>query len=169
MKFSEIAGRITGIGTPILSLQWKPPVVDIEIAREVMVFLEDRRVLYSPYEVEMPDHVVASVFQIRHFLTDCLRRGGVATELSDSLNAMRTACRKFIESVGDRRGPDLHLPTSSEIVRGGTPSWIFNQALGELRGVFGMHIAQLAVRYRLDVPDDLATILPLDPAQDADL
>jgi hypothetical protein len=29
-----------------------------EVAREAIVFLEDRRVLYSPYEVEMPHHVV---------------------------------------------------------------------------------------------------------------
>ena len=58
------------------------------------------------------------------------------------------------------------MPSPSDIRGGGTMSWMFDQSLGELRGVFGLHVAQLAVRYGIDVPDELATILPLDPAQD---
>lgn len=168
MKFSEIAGRITGFSTPLFGVQWTAPQLDREVAREVIVFLEDRRVLYSPYEVEMPDHVVSSVFEIRHFLTECLRRGGIATELSDSLRAMRTACRRFIEATGQQRGPDLYVPTTRDIIDGGSMSWIFNQAFGELRAAFGLHIAQLAVRYGIDVDEPLASILPLDPDEDSD-
>jgi hypothetical protein len=37
---------------------------------------------------------------------------------------------------------------------------VFNGALGEMRGVFGIHIAKLAAQYGLDVEDDLASILP---------
>jgi hypothetical protein len=169
VKFSEIAGRITGISTPIFGVQWTPPRVDVDVAREVIVFLEDRRVLYSPYEAEMPEYVVRSVLDIRQFMTDCLRRGGIASELADALSAMRTACRKFIESVGERRGPELILPSPGDILHGGTPGWIFNQALGEMRGVFGLHIAQLAVRYGIDVPDQLAVILPLATAEDREV
>ena len=36
----------------------------------------------------------------------------------------------------------------------------FNQALGELRGVFGIHIGMIAAKYGLDVEDELASILP---------
>jgi hypothetical protein len=167
MKFSEIAGRITAFSTPIFGVQWTPPRVDREVAREVIVFLEDRRALYSPYEAEVPEHVVSSVFEIRRFLTELVRRGGTAQELTDSLRAMRLACRKLIEATSERQGRELYVPTPSDILRGGTTSWIFNQSLGELRGVFGLHIAQLAVRYGIDVPDELATILPLDAHQDS--
>jgi hypothetical protein len=68
VKPSEIAGRITGFSTPLFGVQWTPPRVDVKVAREVMVFLEDRRVLYSPYEAEVPEHVMSSVFEIRCFL-----------------------------------------------------------------------------------------------------
>jgi hypothetical protein len=105
------------------------------------------------------------VFQIRHFQTECLRRGGIADELAGSLKAMRTACRKFIETVGTMRGSELIIPSTADLIHGGTSSWIFNRALGEMRAVFGLHIAQLAVRCGLDVPDELATILPLDAGQ----
>jgi len=35
----------------------------------------------------------------------------------------------------------------------GSAGWRFNQALGEMRGVFGIHIGRLAVAYGLDVDE----------------
>ena len=40
-------------------------------------------------------------------------------------------------------------------------SWTFNGALCELRGVFGIHLAKIAVMYGLDIEEGLATILPI--------
>jgi len=36
----------------------------------------------------------------------------------------------------------------------------FGDALGELRGTFGIHVARLAAQYGLDIEDELASILP---------
>jgi hypothetical protein len=38
--------------------------------------------------------------------------------------------------------------------------WIFTSGLGEMRGVFGLHVARLAASHGLDIEDDLATIVP---------
>jgi hypothetical protein len=70
MKFSEIANRLTGISTPFGGASWQPAELEIEGARRVLVFLEDRRVLYDPCEMEVPDHCVRSVIEIRHCLTE---------------------------------------------------------------------------------------------------
>lgn len=161
MKPSEIAGRITGFSTPLFGVQWTPPQLDRDVARAVISYLEDRRVLYDPHDIELPDYAVQSVFDIRRFLTETLAKGGIANELGDILRGMRAACRKF---AGDYDADD---DRGLYIRRGPYHDWerqTFYQALGELRGVFGMHIATLAVRYDLDVPDELAVILPLDPA-----
>jgi len=32
--------------------------------------------------------------------------------------------------------------------------------LGELRGVFGIHLAKIAAQYKIDIEDDLSAILP---------
>lgn len=156
MKFSEIISRLNGISTPVGGVSWTPPQSDVEIARRVLVFLEDRRVLYSPYEVEMPEHCVASVLEIRRFLTDQLA-SGIGDDLSGPLRAMRAACRKFVGDVDDDR---LRRDRWHGPYRGGVGGWEFQQALGEMRGVIGIHIAQIAVRYGLDVPEPLAVILP---------
>ena len=68
---------------------------------------------------------------------------------------MRAACRKFLDSVTtDKRIVQFGAST------GHFASWQFNGAVGELRGVFGIHITQIATQHGLDIEDDLAKIIP---------
>ncbi len=69
MKFSEIANRLTGISTPLGGVSWQSSNLEVSAARRVIAFLEDRRVLYAPDELEVPSHCVHSVLEIRHFLS----------------------------------------------------------------------------------------------------
>lgn len=158
MRFSEIIGRLNGVSTPIFGISWTPPVSDVAAARGVIAFLEDRRVLYNPYEAEIASECIDSVTEIRRFLSHAIAAGGLADELTGPLRAMRAACRKFMDAIGVEAGR-AHLYRTDY----GTPSLHdigFNQALGELRGVFGVHVAQLSVRYGIDVEDGLASIIP---------
>jgi hypothetical protein len=106
--------------------------------------------------MEDPRHCIESVIEIRQFLTAELSNLSGDEELVQNLRAMRAACRKFLDTVQEsdgRRGFAGHF-------RSGSDSWIFNSALGELRGVIGIHIAALAAQHGLDIEGDLATILP---------
>jgi hypothetical protein len=106
--------------------------------------------------MEVPLHCVESVLQIRQFLTSIIGNLPENTELSQSLRAMRAACRKFLDRTDARNG---------DIIRDGArtnhwASWEFNGAVGELRGVFGIHIAKIAVSYGIDIETELASIIP---------
>lgn len=162
MKFSEIATRINGVSIPIFGVQWQPARSDVAAAREVITFLEDRRVLYNPYEVEVPEHVIASVIDIRREMTRSLAPGGLGQDLVGSLRMIRAACRKFMDSVGvgdsDSRGK-LYLPPTAFGVHH-MHDIGFNQSLGELRGVVGVEVFKIAAAHGLDVEDGLAAILP---------
>jgi uncharacterized protein DUF6650 len=157
MKFKEIANRLTGISCPVFGVSWNPVEAEVTKARRIISFLEDRRVLYNPSEMEMPQHCVQSVLEIRGFLTSEI--GGLAFDdhLAGSLRAMRAACRKFLDTVQAERG---EIVVSANRLNH-YASWIFKGALGELRGVFGIHIANVAVQFGLDVENDLASILPV--------
>jgi hypothetical protein len=125
-------------------------LLGVEVLRRPLEFT-----LYSPSEMEVPQHCVTSVCEIRHFLTGEISRLGEDSDLNRSLRAMRAACRKFIDVIG----------LDGDIVRFGShpghwASWEFNGALGELRGIVGLHVARIATEYGLDVEDDLAQILP---------
>lgn len=164
MKFQEIANRLTGISIPIFGVSWNPPEAQVTIARRVVTFMEDRRVLYIPSEMEVPYHCVESVNQMREFLTKELLGIESSSELSASLRAMRAACRKFLNEVGNEDGDLVRFGAHP----GHYASWIFNGALGELRGVFGIHIARLAAHHGLDIEDELASILPTQDVDDGD-
>jgi hypothetical protein len=163
MRFKEILSRLTGISVPVFGVSWNPPETDRAVVKRVVAFLEDRRVLYAPSEMEVPEHCVQSVIEIRGFLTSELGKLEEPSDLADSLRALRAACRKFLDIVqkdGDR------------IVRfgfsqGHWASWVFNGALGELRGVFGVHVAILATKYGVNVEKDLAAILPAEDENSA--
>lgn len=156
MKFKEVVSRITGFSVPIFGIQWSPPEAERAVAKRVLTFLEDRRVLYVPSEMEVPEHGVQSVLRIREFLTSELGRLTSDGQLADSLRAMRTASRKFLNAVGAEDSPIVRHAFD----RGHHASWEFNQALGEMRGVFGIYIAILAATHGLDIEDGLAAIVP---------
>lgn len=46
MKFQEIISRLAGFSTPIFGVQWNPSEPQRAVARRVIAFLEDRRVLF---------------------------------------------------------------------------------------------------------------------------
>ena len=161
MNFRTIASRLTGISCPIFGVSWNPPEANISIAKRIVAFLEDKRVLYSPSEAEVPEHCVLSVIEIRQMLTQELSNPDVPKGIQENVRAMRAACRKFLNRVD---GHEREIVPSAN-VPGHFASWVFMDALGQLRGTFGIHLAQLAAGYGLDVEDDLAQIIP-DPCED---
>lgn len=156
MQFREVVSRVTGLSVPIFGVQWNPPEAECVAARRVLAFLEDRRVLYVPSEMELPHHCVESVLRIREFITAELGKLNSDQELAQSLRAMRAACRKFLATV---QADDQRI-VQFGAHQGHYASWVFNGAVGELRGVFGVHVARLAASHGLDVEDELASILP---------
>jgi hypothetical protein len=163
MKASQIVARLTGFSTPFFGASWTPPTVDVDVARKVITFIEDRRVLFSTYTNEVPEQCVASVIEIRKFLTDEIGAGGIADRLEGPLRAMRGYCRSFLDAVGATEATvrkdarDRHL---FDRPRWGMRDAQFALALGELRAGVGLQVGLIAATFRLDVEDDLAAMIP---------
>lgn len=153
INFKRIAKRLTGISTPFFGVSWTPPDTHREVARKLITFLEDRRALYNPYDMETPVWVIESVLEIRRRLTETLGALDEDADISPHLRAMRAACRKFMDEAERlKRGRYSHF--------GG----LF-VALGEMRAIFGVHIAQLSVKYGVNIDGKLTTILPGEDAE----
>jgi hypothetical protein len=151
LRGRQLAGRLTGISTPIGGISWKPPVDEQDKARRLLVYLSDRRALYYAYDREIGPFVIRSVLEIRKRMTKDLEDVSSESVLGEALRAMQAACRKFLdENQSPRRdywsGFEGHLYST----------------LGELRALFGIHIARLACAYNLDVGNELASILPAE-------
>lgn len=157
MKHTEFFNRLTGISCPVFGVSWNPPESQRKIARKIIIFLESKRVLYSPYEYETVHPVISSVLEIKHFLTSELPNINEKSELQSYVRAMRNACNKFLSKCRD--DDDFR---NNAVRPGNINNWIFTSAIGEMRGVFGIMIGQIASSYGIDVEDDLAQIIPID-------
>lgn len=168
-RTSKMGARLTGLDFFGFGASWEPAISDAAVAESLVRYLEDRRVLYASADVEIAEHCIESVLDIRRRITDALARGGLDQTLTDSLRAMRTSCRTFLDRLRiDPNADEFQIVHRyrDDRARGfgtGLNDWVLNQAIGELRGVFGIHIALLAGRYGIVVEDSLATILPAEP------
>jgi len=152
LKGKQLLNRLTGISTPVGGVSWTPPIEEQDIARKLLVFLEDRRVLYMPFNMEIGPYVIESIQKIRNRLTIDLQKISKSAVLGESISAMRTSCRKFMTETQfkERNRGIWHIEGR-----------IWN-ALRELRAIFGIHIARIACAYDLEVEEQLESIFPLE-------
>lgn len=155
----SLAHRLTWFSLPFFGVQWTPPADEREIIRGLLTALEDRRVLFVPYHLEVVSQVTASVLQMRELLTQTLQALPETARAAGSVRAMRAACRRFLEEPHPdfRNLPPLYGRGRFGDEEGSPPFFV---ALGELRATFGTHVAALAYQYGIDIEGELASILP---------
>ncbi|GAA1664188.1 hypothetical protein GCM10009733_072430 [Nonomuraea maheshkhaliensis] len=158
-------GRIpyeqTGVSTPVFGVEWQKKSTDHTIAHEVIVFLEDRRLLFGDRHVEDERFCISSALQIRAFLTEQLRRYDMGRELHLALKAMRAAFRHFVDVAGPEGENFRYRMGSSGADR-------FGLALGDLRSRVGFFVAAIATQYEIAIDEDLSAILPPPPMDEDD-
>lgn len=155
MFFKELLSRLTGISCPVFGVSWTPEETERTIARRVIIFLEARRVFYTEYAYESVCPCIQSVTEIRNYLSEELPNTTDKSNLNNYLRAMRNACNKFLDQC-PRNKNDRCIACEN----GNIKNWIFVSSIGELRGVFGVMIGQIAKAYGIDVEDELASIIP---------
>ena len=155
IKKINILNKLTGISCPVFGISWNPDEAERDIAKRINVFLEAKRVLYSPYELETVFPVVESVTEIRNMITSEIPRMKEGSKLEECSRAMRNACNKFLSKCKD----DEEFRKYANM-QGNICNWIFLSAIGELRGIFGVMVGQIAKAYGIDVEEQLAEIIP---------
>jgi hypothetical protein len=159
--------RVNSVTTPVGGLSWTPPPSERDDVLKLVVFLEDRRALFDPYNVEATAMVEHSVQEIRVELTRVLQKLGETSRAGEPLRTMRTACQRYLSRApAFRDEPYWHRRPRYH----GGPGFDeahddFIMALGELRGVFGTCLGQIASRYEIEVHGQLAELLPT-PVED---
>lgn len=154
--------RINGLSGPIGGVQWENKPTEAQIVKKLFALLEDRRVLYEPSHAEVPGHCAHSILKLRELLALVGQDLGHEGVLYEQVRALSAACRKFLGRM-NYDDPAVIRDTSMD---GHWRSWQFQDALGQLRGIFGVHIAVMADRFGVEVPDELKPILPEAPFED---
>jgi hypothetical protein len=113
--------------------------------------------LFNACAVEDPRHCAESALQIRTKLTEVLQEAKEGSELFKHLTSIRAACRKFLDSGHADASDDFRFADRYSL-----HTSFFFMALGELRATIGQHVALMAVKWEIDVENDLASVLPKD-------
>jgi hypothetical protein len=150
-----LAHRLIGIPTPIGGSSWKPPFVERDKARGLLVYLAGQRALHYPYDKEIGTFIVQSVLDVRERLAHDLEDLSMDSVLRDILRAMQAACRKFLDE-NQSASAGYGWPYEAQLY----------STLGELRALFGIHITRIACAYDLQVDACLEDILPPEPEQE---
>lgn len=122
------------------------PKVDKQLAQELVVFLENKRVLYVQHAWEVPAECVDSVMDMRRYITDKIHDTGEG-ELKTNLTDIRRACIKFLSictNDGDRHRDMRHLPRNE-----------FECNLSDFRQSVSNVILPLIIKHQLTVEPDL--------------
>ncbi len=152
LKGRELVVRLTGIQTPIGGVDWQPPLEEQNQAREILTYLAEQQVLRDRYHVAIGSFVVQSIIDLRGRLRSEIENLRTNSALWEGLHVMHAVCRRFLEENQSPRsgyGP----PYEAQL----------HCTLGELRALFGIHIARIACAYDLEVEAHLTDILPPEP------
>jgi hypothetical protein len=146
---AKVRENPVGISTPVFGISWNPPLDKRKIAAALITFLEDKRVLFVPHDMEYEAWAAESVLQIREELTKTLQECPSDEDLGRPIKAMQAACRMFLDLMGPPHGRGRFFDDQN--------MWI---AIGQLRGMFGMELAELSTAYGIEVEGELASIIP---------
>jgi hypothetical protein len=127
----------------------RQPATERDRVRNFIDFLEDRRVLYTPYFLEYPAHVVASVQQIDTAAGAALSVISPTSKASGPIRSVRRACSVFLDR------PEITQARNSGAA---IPGRILFFAVVALRETLATEVATLAGDFALYLPPELALI-----------
>jgi hypothetical protein len=158
---ANAARRITGISTPFGGLSWSDPgPSDAETVRQFLVFLEDRRALYNPMQLEVPQDVERSIHAIREQCTRTLQQLGPDAFAAQPVRMIREAGRRFHDDCNEDF-PHFHRDWHRPHRHGRTDSGPgFFVALGAYRATVGHQVALIAAHYDVGIEGELASVVP---------
>jgi len=120
-----------------------------DLARRILIFLEDRRVLVQAWEDrEDAEFCRQSADQIRNFLTLEIMNVKGGGELEACLKQIRLACRTFVSAAGSSSQNFL-----------GDHSY-FSASLRALRDAVGSQISDIGETFKVEIPLPLQAIVP---------
>lgn len=88
--------RINGFTTPFVGANWEYTKDEKESAYRIIKYMEDRRVIYNPQFLEVPRACVASIHEIREYLTSELQNNSKNMKINNTIEKMRMDCRSFL-------------------------------------------------------------------------
>jgi len=147
------APRLKGFTIWGFGITWDYSDTEYGRIHDLFVMLENRRVLYDPYQAEVPSGALNSVQELRGELEVALKGLAPDSKAAPLLRVMQRSCRDFLRATEPQIAKD-------NLNRAPMQRMLFDERLGSFRGVFLIYAAILARSVGVDVHGELKKALP---------
>ncbi len=136
--------ELSGISTPLGGISWNRIISGKDMFSYLLLFLESKRILVNPIEMEKKEWCIESVLEIKKTLVSAVQNVSLSQFDAETLRKTIDGCNTYLDTVSP-----MDLPA---IVFKNGYKWediSFDNAMKAFRNVFRAEIAKIESHYGL--------------------
>lgn len=137
--------KVTGLSTPFGGISWEYSETEKKGVQELFFFLETKRILVNPIEMEIKQWCIESAFEIKKKITEIYSQYHFSNHTTDCIRSMIDACNNFLDKINDVKETGI-------IYKNGNGDWVdstFSSAMKQFRKSFRDNINLLSYAYNV--------------------
>ncbi|MBQ8506953.1 MAG: hypothetical protein IJ466_05950 [Clostridia bacterium] len=146
--------RLTGISLPFGGLSWDQNTTAKECFQYLMIYLESKRILVNPHEMELKSECIQSTLEIKRTLTEIVKDAALGQEDLEIVRSMIGACNNFLDSTREDDVPHLIYKLDGKHWENSR----FDTAMKEFRSAFRYQLKKIEERHSLhfglEIPEE---------------
>ena len=143
--------KITGVSVPFGGVSWEYTEPEKKYIQDLFFYLESKRVLTNPMDMEIKAWCEQSAIEIRNTLDSVLSKADYHQDTINCIRSMMNACNVFLD---DMRKVDI----TGIIYKNNHGDWEhsgYSAAMKKFRKVFRDNIQFLSSAYGLEFPKEI--------------
>ena len=136
--------ELNGFSTSLGGISWNKTTSSKEMFSHLLFFLESKRILVNPIELEFKDWCIESVLEIKQQLVNITQEMELKDFDADMIRNLVDACNTYLDTV-----TPMNLPGIIYKKDGRWEELNFDRAMKDFRNSFKLEIAKIEKKYRL--------------------
>ena len=99
--------RLNGISVPFGGISWDKDVSEKDRIKHLFFYLESKRILTNPIEMEIANQCVEAVLEIKNMLISITQDVEFSNENIELLRQMINACNKYLDDLNKLELPHI--------------------------------------------------------------
>lgn len=145
--------RITGIDVPFGGISWEYTETEKQAIQKLFFFLESKRLLTNPIEMEIKQWCIESALEIKRRLVDTLSECDFSKDTIGCIRSMIGACNDFLDRLDTVKETGIIFKNEE----GDWANSAFSSAMKQFRNVFRENINLLSSVYGITFTKTIPT------------
>ena len=145
--------RITGIDVPFGGISWEYTETEKQAIQKLFFFLESKRLLTNPIEMEIKEWCIESALEIKRTLVDILSECDFSKDTIGCIRSMIGACNDFLYRLDTVKETGIIYKNE----KGDWANSAFSSAMKQFRNVFRENINLLSSVYGITFTKTIPT------------